>query len=130
MLKRNYLPLLCFLPIWIGAIAAVSFFFPSYTMRLTVNCVTIGMAVLSFIIYKTENVYYYNSISFEQAEEAGSDRRRAYAWAHFVRFLILAIALLFLSLVFSLLGFHQVIDFSIGIAALIAVAISMMWISL
>lgn len=130
MLKRNYLPLLCFLPIWIGAIAAVSFFFPSYTMRLTVNCVTIGMAVLSFIIYKTENVYYYNSISFEQAEEAGSARRRAYAWAHFVRFLILAIALLFLSLVFSLLGFHQVIDFSIGIAALIAVAISTMWISL
>lgn len=37
---------------------------------------------ISFMIYKTERVYYYNYISYEKANKAGSEARKKYAYIH------------------------------------------------
>ena len=40
---------------------------------------------LTVQIFLTEQVYWYNGVEFEDAKAAGSERRRAYAWAHVKR---------------------------------------------
>ena len=38
------------------------------------------IALLTFIVYKTEYIYWYNGVTYEDAVKAGSERRKAYAY--------------------------------------------------
>ncbi len=42
-------------------------------IRITLNICTIGAAILTYIIYKTEYIYWYNGTSYEEAKNAGSE---------------------------------------------------------
>ena len=44
------------------------------------------MALLAYIVYKTDSIYWYNGVAFEEAEAAGYERRSEYAYKHLVVF--------------------------------------------
>ena len=49
---------------------------PGIEIRLVLALTAAAVAGLMAIIWKTESVYWINGTSFEQARDAGSDRRR------------------------------------------------------
>lgn len=57
--------------------------------RLTLLATLLALDALMALIYFGESVYWINGgPTFEQARDAGSRARKAYAWAHLKRFLI------------------------------------------
>lgn len=88
------------------------------------NYMTISIAVLTLIIYCTENIYWYNGTTYEEANEAGAERRRKFALAHFKRFLIGALVNLCFCVISYMLGFRFAYDIIVGIVVLVGSAIS------
>lgn len=91
--------------------------------RIVLNECIILLAVLTFIIYKTEYVYWYNGTTYEEALEAGSERRRVFAWKHFRDFGVFALAFLVFSIVAQLLKMGIWNDIVIATVGIVAVAI-------
>ena len=83
-------------------------------MRLTMLLVVWYMAALSFHVWRTEQIYWYNGTDFEAAEAAGSERRKAFAWRHFRVFGVFALIMTALSCGMQLLGWSAWIDFTVG----------------
>ena len=65
-------------------------FIPEKNVQIVIalvdNIMVIGCFTLTFIVYLTESVYWYNGISYEEAKEAGSERRKKFALVHMKRF--------------------------------------------
>ena len=89
-------------------------------MLLTVWC----MAWLSFHVWRTEQIYWYNGTTYEAAEAAGSERRKAFAWKHFRLFGFFALLQTVLSCATYLLGWSAWIDFTFATVGLIVAACS------
>lgn len=127
-LKKSYKGLLIFFLVLISCLVgggvAAGLWLPDHAMRITVNILGMGMAILCLTICKTEAVYWFNGTDYEQAAAAGSARRRAFALAHLRRFGIFALCLLVFSIAAALLGLPQWVDFALGTAGLVAVAVS------
>ena len=124
--KKRYKGLVLFLLIFFTLMIGGAFLpgiSEDSSMRLTTNICTIGMAALSFLVYKTEAVYWYNGISFEAAQKAGSQRRKIYAWRHLKLFGGFALIFLPLSLLFHFLRLAPAVDTAIGMAGLILSAL-------
>lgn len=68
------------------------------------------IALLTFIVYKTEYIYWYNGVTYEDAVKAGSERRKAYAYEHFKCFGGFAAAFTVFSVVAGYLGVPFWID--------------------
>lgn len=83
-------------------------------MRLIMLLTTWYMAALSFQVWRTEQVYWYNGTTFEEAEAAGSERRKRFAWRHFQIFGVFALLMSLLSCGMQLLGWSAWIDFTVG----------------
>ncbi len=83
-------------------------------MRLIMLLTVWYMAALSFQVWRTEQIYWYNGTSFEDAEAAGSERRKEFAWRHFRIFGRFALIQTGLALVMCLLGWSAWIDFTVG----------------
>ena len=94
----------------------------SLFMRLVMLLVTWYMAWLSFHVWRTEQVYWYNGTTFEEAETAGSERRKRFAWRHFRIFGMFALLMTLLSCGMQLLGISGWIDFAVGMVGLIVAA--------
>lgn len=109
-------------------------FFPmsdgSLATRVVLNVTALAVAILAFIIYKTEFVYWYNGVSYEAAVKAGSQRRKTYGWEHFKRFGIFAGGYLIFSVVAHGCGWSLWWDILIATVGLVAVAVSTIWIKL
>lgn len=88
------------------------------------NITSIWVAMLAYVVYKTEKIYWYNSITFEQAKNASSESRKKYAFAHFKKFGIFA----FVYLAFSVIAYYTIIpvafEIFVFVIGLIAVAVS------
>ena len=127
-LKKSYKGLLIFFLVFltclVGGGVAAGLWLPDHAMRVTVNILGMGMAILCLTVYKTEAVYWFNGTDYEQAAAAGSARRRAFALAHLRRFGIFALCLLAFSCAAALSGLSQWVDFALGTAGLVAVAVS------
>ena len=91
--------------------------------RIVMNTSTISLAVLTWIVYKTENVYWYNGISYEEARKASSDRRKLYAWTHCRRFGMFALVYLLISVAAHMLQVSFWLDIVIGTVGLIVAAL-------
>ena len=115
--------LISFLLSMFGGAIVTSMYIPDHTSRIVINLVCIGMALLTFIIYKTEKIYWYNGIEFEDAEKAGSERRKAYAKSHMKLFGIYAACMLVFSICMALLSVTQWVDFAVGAIGICVVAI-------
>ena len=93
-------------------------FIPAVTaetaLRLIMLLTVWYLAALSFQVWRTEQVYWYNGTTFEDAEAAGSQRRKEFAWRHlriFGRFALIHTAV---ALAMLLLGWSAWIDFTVG----------------
>lgn len=94
------------------------------TLRLVQNLTSLGIVVLIWIIWRTESVYWINGTTFEQARDAGSARRRAFAAAHLKRFGLFALGYAAFSAFMQLRGYSFVIDIAVFTVGIIAVAVS------
>lgn len=90
---------------------------------LNVACVA-GLEILTLMMYKTEKIFWINGVSYEEALEAGSDRRRAFALKFVKRFGILTLGILLFSLLAQLLGLDVWIDILVLLAGMIVCAFS------
>ena len=126
-LKKSYKGFI----IWMLGFCAVCFILPFYPvkdtgvlLRIIDNICTIGIALLAFIIYKTEYVYWYNGTTYEEAVKAGSERRKAFAWQHLKRFGLFALVFLVFSVMMQVMNMTYWIDIIVAVIGLVAVAIS------
>lgn len=92
--------------------------------RAFMNFTTLAMVLLMLIIHKTESVYWINGVLFEDAREAGSKRRRAFARKYLVRFLWPAAGYLVYSVIAHALGWPFWIDLVLAGGGLIAAVLS------
>jgi len=111
---------ICFLPVKDEAVL----------MRLIMLVTSWYMAWLSFHVWRTEQIYWYNGTTFEAAEAAGSERRKEFAWRHFRIFGRFALMMTAVSCVTFLLGWSAWIDFTFGTVGLIVAAFCTMPIKL
>lgn len=85
--EKSYNGLVIWILLFCGAMIAADFL-PigngDIAVRLMSNICTFGVAILTLIIYRNESVYWYNGTTYEEALTVGSDRRKAFAWKHFL----------------------------------------------
>lgn len=126
--KKNYKPLALFFVTLVTALVlgglASSKFFPDSSMRVTAIILHLALPALTFIIYKTGYVYWYNGVSFEDAQKATEEQRKAYAKAHLKRFSIASAIFLVFTAISIFAGLPQWLDFTVGALTLIITAIS------
>lgn len=97
---------------------------PHLTARICDFACVAGIEVLMLMIYKTEKIFWINGVSYEEALEAGSDRRRAYALKYVKRFGILTVGVFLFSLLAQLLGLPVVVDVLVLVAGIVVCAFS------
>ncbi len=93
-------------------------------MRLVFNLTSAAIAALMWIIRRTESVYWINGTDFEQARDAGSERRRAFAAAHLKVFARFAAGYAVFSAITQLTGVHLAVDIVVFTVGLIVAAFS------
>lgn len=133
MLKKSYKGFAAWLIAFIAALLALGLM-PTpdiaLLMRLILLLMAWGIAALAFIIWRTEQVYWCNGTSYEEAEAAGSERRKEFAWKHLRLFGGYALGLSMLVSVMHLLGVSPWVDFTVGTGGLIAAGCCTMTIKL
>lgn len=126
-LKKSYKGFVWFMLGFVAALFALCFL-PTENggllMRLICNLSTGSIALLAYIIYRTEYVYWYNGTEYEEAVAAGSERRRAFARKHLNSFAVCALGYLLYSALAQALGWHWWIDLVLCFVGLIAAAVS------
>ena len=117
MYKKSYRGFVLGLIVFLVLLLSISFI-PALNehlvMRLIMLLTVWYMAALSFHIWRTEQIYWYNGTAFEDAEAAGSERRKAFAWQHFRIFGVFALVQTVLACAMMLLGWSAWIDFTVG----------------
>lgn len=93
-------------------------------IRLVQNLTSIGLVILAWIILRTESVYWINGTTFEQARDAGSERRRAYASAHLRVFARFAAGYFLFSAFMQWRHFSYTIDIIVFTVGIIVTAVS------
>lgn len=106
--------LFCFLPIEDGGLVT----------RLVLAEAACGLALLAYIVYRTEYVYWYNGTEYEEAVAAGSERRKAFARKHLERFARCAAVCVLYSSAAHVLDWPFWIDICVYCIALIGTAVS------
>ena len=123
MLKKSYKGFAAWLIAFIAALLALGLMPTPDTallMRLILLLMAWGIAALAFIIWRTEQVYWCNGTSYEEAEAAGSERRKEFAWKHLRLFGGYALGLSVFIWVMHMLGVSAWVDFTVGTVGLIA----------
>ena len=126
-LKKSYKGFVWFMLIYVAAMFLIAFLpleDEGLLIRLIMAETTLGVAVLAYIVYRTEHVYWYNGTESEEAVAAGSERRKAFAKKHLDRFAACAAACLLYSSAAQAMGWPFWIDIVLCCVALIAAAIS------
>ena len=125
-LKKSYKGFILWMIGFLAATFAVAFI-PSedemLPMRLIMLVMAWGMADLSWLIWRTESVYWYNGTSYEDAVAAGSERRKEFARRHLLIFLRFALLMTAVSILMTLLCWSAWIDFAVGAVGLVVTAI-------
>lgn len=126
-LKKSYKGFVIWLVGYMVALMSLSFL-PAedgaLLVRLMMNMTTAALAILAYVIYRTEQIYWYNGVEYEEAVQAGSERRKEYARRHFTRFANTAGLYLAYTLVSCLLNLHFGVDIAVACVAITAAALS------
>ena len=127
MAKKSYKGFI----IWMVVFLAVMFapaFLPiedeNLVTRLVLALCGLSIAALAFMTFVNCRVYWYNGVTYEDAVAAGAERCKVYAFRHFVRFGIFAVAYIAFSAILHLLQIGIWIDIVVFCVGLIAVAVS------
>ncbi len=94
--------------------------------RIFLNYTNIAVVALTFIIYLNERVHWYTGITYEQALEAGSERRKTYALKMFRIFRNAALVYLVLSILFSVFKYSWICDMIFFTVIIVVAAVSTM----
>lgn len=131
--KKSYAGFVIWLIVFC-AIVTGACFLPNLSTQLTLaivdNASTIGIFILTFMIYQTGYVYWYNSTSYEDAKAAGSKRRKAFALAHMKRFGYFALEFLVYTVISLMLGIPYGVDITIAWVGILIAAVSTLKIKL
>lgn len=98
--------------------------------RIVLNVCSIGMAIMTYMIYKNGYVYWYTGVTYEEAAAVSEERRKEYARKHLKVFGIFAIVYLVFSLVMQLLQVSFWVDLVVGTLGLIVTSVRTMWFKL
>ena len=132
--KESYKGLVIFFIGFILVLAGMAYlsalFFYQHIVRVSISVVSIAMTLLSMIVCKTQNIYWYNGIEYEDAVEAGEKRRKSYARAHHRMFGMFTAMQLVFSLVMGICAITQWVDFAVSAVGLCMVAIGTLKIKL
>ncbi|MBO6114366.1 MAG: hypothetical protein J6P57_04845 [Lachnospiraceae bacterium] len=85
MLRKSYLGFWIWTIVYTVAVMCMAYLPIHNTgilVRIIFNFTNLAITALTFIIFINEKIFWYNGITYEQAIEAGSDRRKAYALKH------------------------------------------------
>ena len=105
--------------VWLVVFMASIFLIPAIPVELSTeayaliidNLMTVFIAILTYMIYRNEKIYWYNGIEYETAKKASSGQRKKYAWRHFKRFAVFAAA----NLIYSLVAYITPIPYGFSI---------------
>ena len=132
--KESYKGLVIFFIGFVLVLAGMAYlsalFFYQHIVRVSISVVSIAMTLLSMIVCKTQNIYWYNGIEYEDAVEAGEKRRKSYARAHHRMFGMFTTMQLVFSLVMGICAITQWVDFAVSAVGLCMVAIGTLKIKL
>ena len=132
--KHTYKGFIAFFIGFIIALGGFAFlsglYFYQHIVRVSISVVTVGVTLLTFIIYKTQYIYWFNGITYDDALEAGEIRRKEYAMAHFRLFTIFSSLQVMFSLIMGILAITQWVDFAVSAVALCMVGIGTLKIKL
>ena len=121
MYKKSYKGFVIGLIIYLLLLMSISLI-PGLNDQLAIRLIMLltiwYMAALSFQVWRTEQIYWYNGTTFEAAEAAGSERRKEFAWRHFRIFGRFALIHTAVALAMTLLGWSAWIDFTVGTVGL------------
>ncbi len=95
----------------------------NFIFRLLLNICTISIAILTYVIYKTEYVYWYTGITYEEAKEAGKERRKKFAYSHLKVFLWFAVAYFLVSIITYFLNITYIVDLTFVFFGMIGLAV-------
>ncbi|MDD6040786.1 MAG: hypothetical protein PUD63_06265 [Clostridia bacterium] len=126
MYRKSYTGFVLWLGAFLAAMLLVSLIpgdDPAQPARALMIVILVAVAGLAWIIWRNERVYWYTGISFEQAQQAGSERRKAYALKHLRLFGGYALLALAAILGAQLARLPWWADSSVVIAGLIAAAL-------
>ena len=121
MYKKSYKGFVVWLLVFLAGVAAICFLpvkDENVLMRLIMLLMSWYMAALALYVWRTEQIYWYNGTPFEEAEKAGSERRKEFAWRHFRIFGRFALLQTVVSYAMHLLGWSAWIDFAFGTVGL------------
>ena len=133
MLKKSYTGFIVWMFLFIGILFSLSFLpveDESIMIRAVFVFTSLAIAGMMLLIYFTEQVYWINGVTYEQAVEAGSARRKAFALRHLVRFGICTAIYLLFAVVGQIIGCPFWIDIIVFTVGVIATAISTIGITL
>ena len=91
--------------------------------RAVVVLTALAMVALAFIIWRTERVYWYSGLTYEDALEAGSERRKAFALRHLKVFGAFSAGIVACTALMHLLGAPVWIDIAAATAGLCGAAV-------
>lgn len=94
--------------------------------RVVCNVSIFGIVLLAYIIYKTEYVYWYNGTSYEEAVEAGSERRKEFALKHLRKFEKFALLFLLFSIIMHIFKVTIGFDLIVATVGLVVAAVGTM----
>lgn len=129
MYRKTYTGFILWMIVFVIAMLAICFLpveDEAVLTRLLQNLCTISIAQLTWWIWRTERVYWYNGVTFEEAEKAGSERRKEYAFRHFRLFGGYALAALAVTMAAYLARLPWWVDFTVVTIGLIAAALRTM----
>lgn len=131
--KKSYKGLI----FWLLGFLALTFALPFLPVedgrlltRITLNLFSLAITLLIWIIYRTGYIYWFNSVTFEEATDAGPLRRKRYAWLHLRIFASVNLLFLIISVIAHLAGIGIWLDLVVFTVTLIAAAIRTMWFKL
>lgn len=126
-LKKSYKGFVWFMVAYIAGMFLIAFI-PTedggLITRLICAEAALGVAVLAYIVYRTEYVYWYNGTTYEEAAAAGSERRKAFAKKHLDRFAACAALCVLYSAAAHAMGWPFWIDLIVSGVGVVVAAIS------
>lgn len=131
--KKSYSGLVLIIALYAVLMLGVVFM-PNISARfanvLILNGTNLWIAFLSWVIYKTERIYWFTGIDYNKALNVPSQSRKEYALKHFQRFGLFTAAFIVYSIISCVSGMSVWWDINIEMVGIIGVAFSTIGIKL
>ncbi len=131
--KKSYSGLVLIIALYAVLMLGVVFI-PNISARfaniLILNGTNLWIAFLSWVIYKTERIYWLTGIDYNKALNVPSQSRKEYALKHFQRFGLFMAAFVVYSIISCVSGMSVMWDITIEMVGIIGVAVSTIGIKL